>query len=44
LNWFSHNRQPIADWAALFREAQLHPVWQDCEDHPLALLIGQKRG
>jgi 2-polyprenyl-3-methyl-5-hydroxy-6-metoxy-1,4-benzoquinol methylase len=42
LQWFSHNRLPISDWATLFRSAQLHPVWQDCEDHPLALLIGQK--
>jgi 2-polyprenyl-3-methyl-5-hydroxy-6-metoxy-1,4-benzoquinol methylase len=44
LNWLSHNRQPIPDWAALFRSAQLHPVWQDCEDHPLALLVGQRSG
>jgi 2-polyprenyl-3-methyl-5-hydroxy-6-metoxy-1,4-benzoquinol methylase len=44
LNWLSHNRMPIADWAALFHAAQLHPVWLDCEDHPLALLVGQRRG
>jgi 2-polyprenyl-3-methyl-5-hydroxy-6-metoxy-1,4-benzoquinol methylase len=43
LNWLSHNRLPIADWAALFHAAQLHPVWQDCQDHPLALLVGQRR-
>jgi len=43
LNWLSHNRLPIPDWATLFRAAQLHPVWQDCEDHSLALLVGQRR-
>jgi SAM-dependent methyltransferase len=42
LNWLSHNRLPIPEWATLFRSAQLDPVWQDCEDHPLALLVGQK--
>jgi 2-polyprenyl-6-hydroxyphenyl methylase/3-demethylubiquinone-9 3-methyltransferase len=42
LQWLSHNRLPLSDWAALFRAAQLRSVWQDCEDHPLALLIGQK--
>ena len=42
LQWFSHNRLPISEWAALLRAAQLGPVWQDCEDHPLALLVGQK--
>jgi 2-polyprenyl-3-methyl-5-hydroxy-6-metoxy-1,4-benzoquinol methylase len=42
LQWFSHNRLPLSDWATLFRAAQLRPVWQDCEDHPLALLVGQK--
>jgi 2-polyprenyl-3-methyl-5-hydroxy-6-metoxy-1,4-benzoquinol methylase len=42
LNWLSHNRLPMPEWAALFRSAQLNPVWQDCEDHPLALLVGQK--
>jgi 2-polyprenyl-3-methyl-5-hydroxy-6-metoxy-1,4-benzoquinol methylase len=43
LQWLSHNRFPISDWAALFRAARLRPVWQDCEDHPLTLLIGQRR-
>jgi 2-polyprenyl-3-methyl-5-hydroxy-6-metoxy-1,4-benzoquinol methylase len=43
LQWLSHNRFPISDWAALFRAARLQPVWQDCEDHPLTLLIGQRR-
>jgi 2-polyprenyl-3-methyl-5-hydroxy-6-metoxy-1,4-benzoquinol methylase len=42
LNWLSHNRLPLPEWATLFRAAELHPVWQDCEDHPLALLVGQK--
>jgi 2-polyprenyl-3-methyl-5-hydroxy-6-metoxy-1,4-benzoquinol methylase len=42
LNWLSRNRLPIADWATLFRAAQFHPVWQDCEDHSLTLLVGQK--
>jgi 2-polyprenyl-3-methyl-5-hydroxy-6-metoxy-1,4-benzoquinol methylase len=43
LQWLSHNRLPISDWAALFRAARLQPVWQDCKDHPLTLLIGQRR-
>ena len=43
LQWLSHNRFPISEWAALFGAARLQPVWQDCEDHPLTLLIGQRR-
>lgn len=43
LQWLSHNRFPVSQWAALFHASGLHPVWQDCEDHPLTLLIGQKR-
>ena len=43
LQWLSRNRFPIPAWAALFQTAGLQPVWQDCEDHPLTLLIGQRR-
>jgi 2-polyprenyl-3-methyl-5-hydroxy-6-metoxy-1,4-benzoquinol methylase len=43
LQWLSRNRFPMSDWAALFRAAQLQPVWRDCDDHPLTLLIGQRR-
>ena len=43
LQWLSRNRFAIPRWAALFRAAGLQPVWQDCEDHPLTLLIGQRR-
>jgi 2-polyprenyl-3-methyl-5-hydroxy-6-metoxy-1,4-benzoquinol methylase len=43
LQWLSRNRFQVSEWAALFHAAQLRPVWQDCEDHPLTLLIGQKR-
>jgi 2-polyprenyl-3-methyl-5-hydroxy-6-metoxy-1,4-benzoquinol methylase len=43
LQWLSHNRFPVSEWAGLFRAAGLHPVWQDCEDHPLTLLIGRRR-
>jgi hypothetical protein len=42
LQWLSHNRQSITQWAVLLSEAGLQPVWQDCEDHPLALLIGRR--
>jgi 2-polyprenyl-3-methyl-5-hydroxy-6-metoxy-1,4-benzoquinol methylase len=42
MQWLSRNRLPIAQWAALLAAAQLRPVWRDCDDHPLALLIGQK--
>jgi 2-polyprenyl-6-hydroxyphenyl methylase/3-demethylubiquinone-9 3-methyltransferase len=42
MQWLSRNRLPIAQWAALLAAAQLRPVWRDCEDHPLTLLIGQK--
>lgn len=40
--WLSHNRLAVSAWAALFRSAQLRPVWQDCQDHPLTLLLGQR--
>jgi 2-polyprenyl-3-methyl-5-hydroxy-6-metoxy-1,4-benzoquinol methylase len=40
--WLSHNRLPVSDWAALLRDAQLRPVWRDCRDHPLTLLLGQR--
>jgi ubiquinone/menaquinone biosynthesis C-methylase UbiE len=43
MQWLSHNRFPISDWARMFAAARLQPVWQDCEDHPLTLLIGQRR-
>jgi 2-polyprenyl-3-methyl-5-hydroxy-6-metoxy-1,4-benzoquinol methylase len=43
LNWLSHNRMPIAEWVAMFKAAQLNPVWRSCDDHPLALLVGQRR-
>jgi 2-polyprenyl-3-methyl-5-hydroxy-6-metoxy-1,4-benzoquinol methylase len=43
LQWLSRNRFAISQWATLFRAAGLQPVWQDCEDHPLTLLIGQRR-
>ena len=42
MQWLSRNRLPIAQWAALFAAAQLRPVWRDCADHPLTMLIGQK--
>lgn len=42
LQWLSRNRFPIPRWAAQFRAAGLQPVWQDCEDHPLTLMIGQR--
>jgi 2-polyprenyl-3-methyl-5-hydroxy-6-metoxy-1,4-benzoquinol methylase len=42
LQWLSHNRLSIPQWAALLSEAGLQPVWQDCEDHPLAMLIGRR--
>jgi 2-polyprenyl-3-methyl-5-hydroxy-6-metoxy-1,4-benzoquinol methylase len=41
LQWLSRNRFAVSEWAALFRAAGLQPVWQDCEDHPLTLLIGR---
>ena len=40
--WLSHNRLSVSDWAALLRDAQLRPVWRDCQDHPLTLLFGQR--
>jgi 2-polyprenyl-3-methyl-5-hydroxy-6-metoxy-1,4-benzoquinol methylase len=43
LQWLSRNRFAISEWAALFRAAGLGSVWQDCEDHPLTLLVGQRR-
>jgi SAM-dependent methyltransferase len=42
LQWLSRNRFPISEWAKLFRAAKLQPVWRDCEDHPLTLLIGRR--
>lgn len=42
LQWLSHNRLALMEWAALFHAAGLRPVWQDCQDHPLTLLVGQK--
>ncbi len=42
LQWLSHNRLSIPQWAALLSEAGLQPVWQDCEDHSLAMLIGRR--
>ena len=42
LQWLSHNRLSITQWAALLSDAGLQPVWQDCEDHPLAMLIGRR--
>jgi 2-polyprenyl-6-hydroxyphenyl methylase/3-demethylubiquinone-9 3-methyltransferase len=44
LQWLSRNRFPVRQWVDLFHQAQLRPVWQDCEDHPLTLLIGCKGG
>jgi 2-polyprenyl-3-methyl-5-hydroxy-6-metoxy-1,4-benzoquinol methylase len=43
LNWLSHNRMSIVEWAAMFKAAKFHPVWRSCEDHPLMLLVAQKR-
>lgn len=40
--WLSHNRLPVSDWAVLLQTAQLRPVWRDCQDHPLTLLLGQR--
>jgi 2-polyprenyl-3-methyl-5-hydroxy-6-metoxy-1,4-benzoquinol methylase len=42
LQWLSRNRFPVRQWVDLFHKVQLRPVWQDCEDHPLTLLIGRK--
>jgi 2-polyprenyl-3-methyl-5-hydroxy-6-metoxy-1,4-benzoquinol methylase len=42
MQWLSRNRLPIVQWVALLGAAQLRPVWRDCADHPLTLLIGQK--
>lgn len=42
LQWLSHNRFPVADWADYFRAAGMSPVWRDCQDHPLMLLAGQR--
>jgi 2-polyprenyl-3-methyl-5-hydroxy-6-metoxy-1,4-benzoquinol methylase len=42
LQALSNNRFPASKWAALLAAAQLRPVWRDCEDHPLTLLIGRK--
>jgi hypothetical protein len=43
LQWLSRNRFPMSEWAALLEAAGFKPVWQDCEDHPLTLLIGQRQ-
>jgi 2-polyprenyl-3-methyl-5-hydroxy-6-metoxy-1,4-benzoquinol methylase len=42
LQSLSNNRFHISQWADLFQAAPLSPVWRDCEDHPLTLLVGQK--
>jgi 2-polyprenyl-6-hydroxyphenyl methylase/3-demethylubiquinone-9 3-methyltransferase len=42
MQWLSRNRLPIVEWAALLDAAQLRPVWRDCADHPLTMLVGQK--
>ena len=42
LQWLSHNRMAISGWIGFFHAAGLRPVWQDGQDHPLALLIGRK--
>jgi 2-polyprenyl-3-methyl-5-hydroxy-6-metoxy-1,4-benzoquinol methylase len=43
LQWLSRNRFPISQWAVRFQAAGLQPVWQDCEDHPLTLMMGRRQ-
>jgi 2-polyprenyl-3-methyl-5-hydroxy-6-metoxy-1,4-benzoquinol methylase len=42
LQWHSRNRYPVSHWAGMFEAAGLKPTWQDCEDHPLSLLVGRR--
>lgn len=43
VQWLSRNRLPVEEWSHLFKSAGLWPVWQDCQHHPLNLLIGQRQ-